>query len=131
MGTVVVVAMIWAALFAAWIWLDASPLILGILAICTLPALRDLITNPTAGLVLASDRLRWHSGKHDAEVALDLIDHVRLDTRLDLSVRATVIMQTGRRIRIPFEATPPHQAFEAALNGYDIRTSRHHFSLLQ
>jgi len=131
MGTALVVVTIWAALLAAWIWLDASPLILAVLVLCTLPALRDLIKNPTAGLVLGSDLLRWHSGKHDAEVALALIDHVRLDTRLDLSVRATVILQTGRRIRIPFEAIPPHQAFEAALNAHDIQTKRHHFSLLQ
>lgn len=130
-ATALSVALVWAVLITALFWLEAAPLIIGALALFTLPALRDLITNPKAGFALERDRLRWHSGRHDAEVALDRIDHIRLDTRLDLSVRASVVLHTGRRIRIPFEATPPHRDLETALHARAIPTQRHHFSLMQ
>lgn len=129
--TAAILAGIWAALIAAWFRLEASPWILGALALCTLPALRDLVANPAAGLTLGQDTISWHSGPRTAEIAIAEIDHVRLDTRADLSVRATVISNTGRRIRVPPDAMPPHQTFESALNERSVRTERHHFSLRQ
>ena len=64
-------------------------------------------------------------------VAFSEIDHFRLDTRLDFSVRATVVLRSGRKIRLPFEATPPHQAFEDALTARGVTVKRFHFQLLQ
>ena len=55
------------------------------------------------------------AAQRDALVALTEVDHIRLDTRLDFSVRASIVLPNGRKIRVPFEATPPHQAFEDAL----------------
>ncbi len=56
---------------------------------------------------------------------------VLLDTRLDFSVRASVVLADGgRKIRLPYESTPPHKALEAALLARGIAVQRHHFSLI-
>lgn len=122
---------IWAALGVGWLWLDASGWLVGLLGLFTLPALWELFTNPVSGLTLDHDNLSWVTGKRDAKIALAQIDRVRLDTRLDMSVRATVILKTGRKIKLPFEATPPHRALETALHARGITTVRHHFTLIQ
>jgi hypothetical protein len=128
---VAVLVIIWAALLYAWVMLDAAPLIIGIIGACSLPAFYDVIINPAAGLSLSETSLDWYSGRRTAQVRLSEINHIRLDTRLDFSVRATVILNSGRKLRIPFEATPPHKTFEHALNARDIKTERQHFSLRQ
>ncbi|MEQ5826376.1 hypothetical protein J3456_03280 [Sulfitobacter sp. NFXS29] len=122
---------IWAALGAGWLWLDASGWLVGLLGLFTLPALWELFTNPVSGLTLDDGNLSWVTGKRDAKIALAQIDHVRLDTRLDMSVRATVVLKTGRKIKLPFEATPAHRALETALHARGITTERHHFTLIQ
>ena len=130
-GTALAVAGTWAALLAARVFLDAASWLMALIALFTLPALWDLIRNPSAGLTLDTEALHWHSGQRSASVALDEIDHVRLDTRLDFSVRASVQLRSGRKIRLPFESTPPHLAFEAALQERGIKVQRHHFQLRQ
>jgi hypothetical protein len=119
---------IWTALAAAIVVFGAALWLMALLAFGTLPALWDLWRNPMAGLTLDDAVLRWFSGKRHAEVAFPEIDLVRFDTRLDFSVRATVILRTGRKLRLPFEATPPHLDFEAALVARGLKTERHHFS---
>ena len=122
---------LWVALGAAWLWLDASSWLVGLLALFTLPALWEVFTNPPSGLTLTSSDLSWFTGKRDAKIALSQIDHIRLDTQLDMSVRATVVLRSGRKIKLPFEATPPHRAFETALHARSVATQRHHFTLIQ
>jgi len=129
--TALVVAGVWAVLAAAWFFLGAAWWIIGVLALFTLPALYDLAANPSAGLVLERQRLHWHSGKRHASLGLNEIAHMRLDTRLDFSVRATAVLHTGRKIRLPFESTPPHQALETALQDAGLKVERHHFTLMQ
>ncbi|WP_237267578.1 hypothetical protein [Sulfitobacter alexandrii] len=129
-GAAVLVA-VWGALAALWIGLEAAPVLVAILGAFTLPALWDLVRNPLAGMDLTPTRLRWFTGPRDAHIALSEIDHLRLDTRLDFSVRATVVLSNGRKIRIPFEATPPHRSFETALVSQGVRVKRFHFQLLQ
>lgn len=126
-----VVAGVLVALGAAWLWLEAATWIVVVLALFTLPALYDLARNPAAGLRLTETALDWHSGRRAAQVEREEIDHIRLDTRLDFSVRATVVLRSGRKLRLPFEATPPHRAFEAALEAAGLKTVRHHFQLMQ
>ncbi|MFG6591586.1 hypothetical protein [Sulfitobacter sp. 1A12157] len=123
--------LIWLALGAAWHWLDASGWLVGLLGLFTLPALWEVFSNPASGLTLDQHSLSWFTGKRDAKIALAQVDRVRLDTRLDMSVRATVILHTGRKIKLPFEATPPHRALEAALQARGVATERHHFTLIQ
>lgn len=122
---------LWAALGAAWYWLEASGWLVGLLGLFTLPALWEVFTNPLSGLTLDQSKLSWFTGRRDAKIALAQINHVRLDTRLDMSVRATVVLATGRKIKLPFEATPPHRTLEAALHARGVATERHHFTLIQ
>ena len=130
-AALLVLPAIWAALAATWFWLEAAGWLIGLLGLFTLPALLEVITNPKSGLRLSATQLCWFSGKRNAEISLDQIDHIRLDTRLDMSVRVTVVLHSGRKIKLPFEATPPHRDFEAALNARGVATQRHHFTLIQ
>lgn len=129
--TALVVIGIWTVLVSAWALIDMAWWLVLLLAAFTLPALWDHYANPLSGLVLDDNRIAWFSGKRRADVALEEIDHVRLDTRLDFSVRATLVLRTGAKIRLPFEATPPHEAFEEALKTRGITTKRFHFQLFQ
>ena len=129
--TLLIVVSIWVALVVAWIWLDAALWIVAFLAAFTLPAVSDLIRNPLSGLTLNNQTLSWFSGRRNGTLELSEIDHIRLDTRLDFSVRVTAVLTTGRKIRLPFESTPPHQAFQNALEARGVKTQRHHFQLLQ
>ena len=129
-ATLAAVIGVWGVALALIVLVEAAPWVMAILCAFTLPALYDLIANPDAGLAIDDGGLRWHTGKRDAALALEQIDHVRLDTRLDFSVRASVVLQSGRKLRIPLEATPPHEVFEDALRAAGLKVQRHHFSLL-
>ncbi|MFK7868959.1 MAG: hypothetical protein AB8B58_06945 [Roseobacter sp.] len=124
----VVVGVIWLVLAIAYFALQAAGWIVGFIALFTLPALYDLVTNPDAGFRLNAREMSWYSGNRSATLRLSEIDHMRLDTRLDFSVRATAVLSTGRKIRLPFESTPPHAALESACHAQGLATRRHHFS---
>jgi hypothetical protein len=126
-----VLVVCWLVLALLWAVWDASGWIVAILGAATLPGLFDLIRNPAAGFSVDAQTLRWHSGARGGEVAVDRVDHIRLDTRLDLSVRTTIVLDSGRKLRLPFEAMPPHRELEKVLQDRGIRTERHHFSLMQ
>lgn len=128
--TAITLACVWALLLFLFLRFDAAPWVLGTIALFSLPAAWDLVANPASSMHLTATHARWRAGRRDAEIPWSQIDHVRLDTRLDFSVRATFVLVTGRRLRVPFEATPPHETLEAALKARDVRVERHHFSLL-
>lgn len=128
--TVIIVILIYAALIAAILLIDAAWWLMAGLALFTLPALWDIYTNRSAGVTLTESNLHWFSGRHQAEINLSEIDHVRFDTRLDFSIRVSAVLAGKRRIRLPYEALPPHLEFEAALKNRSVRIERHHFSLL-
>ncbi|MFK7763740.1 MAG: hypothetical protein AB8B62_10785 [Roseobacter sp.] len=128
--TALVVAGVWLALVAAIVLVDAALWLMAAIGTFTLPALWDLLKNPQSGLAFTPDALTWFSGRRAGCIQWDEIARVQLDTRLDFSVRASAVLHTGRKIRLPYECTPPHQIFEAALNARGIRTERHHFSLI-
>ena len=129
-STLLAVTSVWFVLIAAVITVQASLWIVAALGAFTLPALWDLYRNPASGLSFTQDALTWFTGKRTGTIAWREIDRVRLDTRLDFSVRATAVLQSGRKIRLPYESTPPNEVLEAALNARGIRTERHHFSLI-
>lgn len=129
-ATALILVAIWTALIAAYVWLDASPFILLLLGAFTLPALYDLVADPRATLSLDDQHLRWNTQCQEAEIALSEIDHLRFDTRLDLSVRLTVVRPSGVKIRVPVPATPPHTLFEQTATEAGLKTVRHHFSLM-
>lgn len=129
--TMIALVLIWLGLIFIWLGLEAHPLIVAFLALFTLPACWDVVTDPPSGLTLSDTTLAWHSGKRHAEVALNEIDHVAMNTRLDFSVKVTLVLNTGGKVRLPFEATPPDQALETALTARGIKTRRTHFQLMQ
>lgn len=128
--TAFTVAGVWLVLAVLYLRFEAAPWVLGIVALFTLPALWDLLRNPPAGLEMDDVGLHWYSGPRDAKIPWTDIKLVRLDTRLDLSVRATVVLTSGRRVRAPFEAMPHANTLEFELKARDIPIERHHFSLL-
>lgn len=117
-----------AALLVLWLVLDAALWLVALLALPALPALLDLIRNPLAGLRISRNRVEWFSGGLTGEADLSEIDRVRFDTRWDFSVRATLILNCGKRIRLPQEATPPHAEADAAFQQRGLRTERHLFT---
>ena len=129
--TLVVLLAVWGALALVWLQLEAAWWIIAFLAAFTLPAVYDLWADPVSGLRLGAETMEWYSGQRRAALDLSEVDHVRLDTRLDFSVRATVVLTSGRKLRLPYEATPPDAPFEAALHLRGITTRRFHFQLLQ
>lgn len=129
-ATAVIVLMVWAALLAAHLRLDAALPVTLTLAAFTLPALYDLAANPRSTLTLDQDSLSWQSGRQHARIALSEIDHLRFDTRLDMSVRLSVVRPSGVKIRVPYPATPPHAEFEQIALQAGLKTRRHHFSLM-
>ena len=57
------------------------------------------------------------------------IDRFRFDTRWDFSVRVSIVLHSGKRIRLPDESLPPHRDLETLLNQAGIRVERHHFTV--
>lgn len=108
---------------AAW-WIIAG------LALFTLPAIWDLVSNRTAGLTLTETALHWHSGRRGDKIALHRIRTIRLDRRLDLTTRVSVVLQDSRRIRLPDDCLPDLDQLAAALARAAVKTERHPFSLL-
>ncbi|KIC48448.1 hypothetical protein [Tateyamaria sp. ANG-S1] len=128
--TLIALVVIWALILAAIALIDASPILMGLIALCTAPALYDLMSGRMSGLTLGTQGLAWFAGRRTGEIAWNKIDHIRLDTRLDFSVRASAMLTSGRKVRIPLEATPPADTFEQVLTERGVTVKRHHFSLL-
>jgi hypothetical protein len=129
-ATLLAVTAVWVGLVAAIALVDAAPWLMGLVGLFTLPAIWDLWHNPASGLDFTPRALTWFTGRREGEIAWAEIEQFRLDTRLDFSVRASAVLRSGRKIRLPYECTPPDKLFEAALNARGIRTERHHFSLI-
>ena len=122
---------IWAGLLGLWIGVEAHPALLLLVIAFTLPACWDLLTNPASGMTLSDTEWAWHSGRRRAQVALDEVTEVRMNTRLDFSVKVTLLLRTGVRLVLPFEATPPDTKLEDALRMRGLRVHRTHFQLMQ
>lgn len=121
---------IWTALLAGLaFFLHAAAWLIIVLALPLLPALWELWKNPQANLTLDDTQISWSIGAHNAATPLTDITKARLDTRWDLSVRVTLILQDGKKLRLPPQVTPPHRQLEAELQLRGVRTERHHFSV--
>lgn len=107
-----------------------ADVLLALAILIAIPAIYELARNTTSTLTLSKDMLRWTTGRQTGEIAFHTIKRVRFDTRLDLSIKTTVILNTGRKIRIPYACTPPIGAFTEALNSANIKHERHHFTLI-
>ena len=126
----VALGLIWGALlFGLW-GIELSPWIAGAVFVFTLPALWEFVTNTHSTLSLSESDLEWQSARSADKVPLAQIARARFDTRLDLSVRITLILTDMRKIRLPHACVPPHQRFEDELKDRGVATERHHFSLI-
>ena len=119
----------WLLLGCAWIGLNAAWWIVVPIALLTLPAVLEALRGHISSLTLSPTHLHWKSGRHEGHVALEDIDHVRFDTRLDFAVNARLKMANGSALRLPVECVPPYAMFCAALDTAGVRHERHHFSL--
>lgn len=125
-----VLAAVWTILAVLLLAFDAAPVIVAGLWIFTLPALWDLVSDRPSGLRLTEDGLHWFSGARSDTIPRDRIKAVRLDRRLDLSFRVSIVLRDDRRMRLPQDCLPQIPALDAALTRAGIRVERHPFSLL-
>lgn len=126
--TLLAMLAVWALLLAVWVFFNAAWWILALLGVFTLPALYDLVTNPVSRLSLSDHGLVWQNRRQSIDLPLARIKTMRLDTRWDFSVRATALLTTGSKLRVPPDCMPPHKALETALQNYGVKTERHHFT---
>ena len=123
-------AAVYTALALLIAFIGLNPWIALVLALFTLPALWEFVTNPLSKFTLTDHAMSWSTPTVNDELPTALILRVRFDTRLDLSVKVTVFLKDGRKLRLPHACTPPHMALEDALKSLGIATERHHFSLI-
>ncbi|MCV2890136.1 hypothetical protein [Ruegeria aquimaris] len=119
---------VWAGLAALIVMFDAA---WWLMALCTLPSLPliwEIATDRQSGLEMDDTHLNWFSGRMSGTAKLAEIDWVRMDTRWDFSVRTTLCLRSGKRVRLPQECTPPHRAFEEVLTSRGLTVIRHHFA---
>ncbi|HSG55096.1 MAG TPA: hypothetical protein VLA45_06540 [Paracoccaceae bacterium] len=121
---------VWAVLALLLVVFQAAPLIVGGLGLFTLPALWDLVSNRGSGLRVTDQDLHWFSGAKADTIPLPRIKTVRLDRRLDLSYRVSVVLRDDRRIRLPQDCVPAIDRLEEVLHKAGIAVERHPFSLL-
>ena len=103
--------------------------IIVIVAMITLPAAIDVFVNATARLNLDDSQLFWKNRSQEVTIPLHEIEKIRFDGRMDMSVRVSVVLNDGRKLRMPYDAMPPHKELEAALQARDVRTERHAFTV--
>ena len=120
----------WLIIFALYAFLNGSWVILAILALCSVPALLDIYRGTSAALQITAKKIQWRSGKRAGSLARGQLRSVRLDTRLDLSLRMTLLTYQGEKLRLPYECIPKASDIEAALKAQDIPYERHHFTLM-
>ncbi|WP_170409324.1 hypothetical protein [Ruegeria atlantica] len=125
--TVGVLICVYAALAALVILFDAAWWLVALLTVPTLPALWDIIQNTSAGMSLDQNKLLWFTGTREAAVDRSDIDFIRFDTRWDFSVRVSLVLTSGKRIRLPDESSPHHRELEQVLQQAGFRVERHHF----
>ena len=128
--TAAAAAAAWAALLLLLgFGMQAAPWLVILLALPLLPVLWDLWRNPAAGLMLDNSTLSWFTSGQQGKAELAGIDKVRFDTRWDFSVRATLVLDSGRKLRRPQACLPPHRELEAELSRRGLRCERHHFTV--
>ncbi len=126
----VALLLIWGLLLVLIKFIALSPWIAAPIALFTLPAAWEFLTDPHSQLTLDDSKLAWQSTHSADQLPLSMIRMVRFDTRLDLSVRVTLQLADHRNIRLPHACSPPHRQFETELKSRAIATERYHFSLI-
>lgn len=104
--------------------------IVTLVALISLPAALDVLLNVRSSLDLDDERLFWKNRSQEVTIPLFEIEKVRFDGRMDLSTRVTIVLRDGRKLRLPYDALPPHKELESELQSRDVRTERNAFTVL-
>lgn len=104
--------------------------LLAVLLLFVVPAILDLLRNPTSRFELTNTTLTWETSRLSASLPVSRIAKARFDTRWDFSVRVTLILDDGKKLRIPQEAMPPHKTLEDAFKACGVPVERHHFRVI-
>ena len=104
--------------------------LLAVFALFVVPAVLDLLRNPIGRFELTERELNWETPRLSAALPVAQIAKARFDTRWDFSVRVTLILHDGRKLRIPQDVMPPHKALEEAFKACGVPTERHHFRVI-
>jgi len=125
-----VVSGIYAFLALAFFVLEISLWISGIAFLLTLPALWDMIADTRSGFSLSEDGVTWFHGKNSATIERSEIKLFKVDLRMDRSVKLSVELHSGRKIRLPQPSTPPLKDLERELANYGFPFRKNPFALL-
>ncbi|MEM9580526.1 MAG: hypothetical protein AAF891_07540 [Pseudomonadota bacterium] len=120
----------WLGLALIYVGLNAHPGIIALLGLFTLPALYDIGAGNLAELRIDEKEIAWRSGRRAGDLPRGALKTVRLDTRLDFSLRMTLHTHQGQRLRLPYECVPRAQDLKDALTRQDIPFEHHHFALM-
>ena len=104
--------------------------IVTLVALISLPAALDVLLNVRSSLDLDDERLFWKNRSQEVMIPLFEIEKIRFDGRMDLSTRVTIVLRDGRKLRLPYDALPPHKELESELQSRDVRTERNAFTVL-
>lgn len=126
--SVLIIVVVWFVLILLRVQLQATWLLLVPLFLATLPALFDVINNRSTGLRIDDARIAWQSGTRDQSVPLDRIAEVELALRLDASLRATLMLDDGTKLRLPYECLPRRKVLEPELIARGLTVRRNDFS---
>jgi hypothetical protein len=70
--------------------------LVGLIGLAASLAVWDFWRNPQAGLDVIPTALTWFSSRQTREFPLIEINRIRLETRLDFSVRVSVVLRSGQ-----------------------------------
>ena len=107
--------------------LDAAWGILAVGALFVLPAIWDMVMDRVATMTVDDRSVQWKTAGQAGTVPLNDIVKVVLDTRLDQSIRMTLHLTDGARLRVPSDCVLPQPQFvQETRNSYwQLATHRH------
>ena len=128
--TAIVLALIYLILALGMVLLNLSQWIVAIAFVFTLPAFYDLISDVRSGMAISDQEISWFHSKTSAAIPTADIKRLRIDLRMDRSVKLTIELENGRKVRVAQPATPPLKELEAVLPKAGIEFRKNPFSLL-
>lgn len=95
-----------------------------LVALITLPAALDVMLNLQAKFELSDERIFWKNRSQEVTIPLGEVEKVIFDGRMDRSVRVSIAIVDGRKIRVPYDALPPDKDLQKELEAREIRIER-------
>ena len=129
-STVIVLAALYVIYLWLWMALSIAPFIMALGIIVTVPALVDLVLNPSSGLRLDHDTLDWHHSKRNVSIPRHQIKQMHIHLRMDRSIKLVTELENGKKIRVMQPATPPLRDLEDGFTRLNMPFQKHPFSLI-